>query len=127
MQKKYNALIENRIWKLVDRPTNQYVLTAKWAFKQKRDIDGNIKWYKAQQIAKGFEQYERIDYFEIFTIVVKPQTNKILFGITTKKKLHFYQIDIITVFLNSCLGKKVYIEQPLYFDNGNKDSVLLLL
>ena len=33
---------------------------------------------------------------------------------------------MITAFLNSCLGKKVYIKQPLYFDNGNKNQVLLL-
>lgn len=46
---------------------------------------------------------------------------------TAKKKLHSHQVDIITAFLNSHLGEKVYIEQPLYFDNGNKNQVLLSL
>ena len=32
---------------------------------------------------------------------------------------------MITTFPNSCLVEKVYIEQPLYFDNGNKNQVLL--
>ncbi len=37
MQREYGT------WKLVERPTDQHVLTAKWVFKRKRDIDGNIK------------------------------------------------------------------------------------
>ncbi len=59
--------------------------------------------------------------------MVKPQINKVLFAMTAKKKLHSHQVDMITAFLNSRLSEKVYIEQPLYFDNGNKNQVLLLL
>ncbi len=44
---------------------------------------------------------------------------------TAKKRLHSHQLDMITTFLNSRLVEKVYIEQPLYFDNGNKNQVLL--
>ena len=66
IQKEYDALIENSTWKLVDRPTDQQVWTAKWAFKRKQDIDGNIRQYKARGVARGFEQREGVDYFEIF-------------------------------------------------------------
>ena len=58
---------------------------------------------------------------------MKPLTNKVLFAMTAKRNLHSHQVDIITSFLNSRLGGKVYIEQPLYFNNGNKNQVLLLL
>ena len=101
MQREYDALIENGTWRLVDRPTDQHVLTAKWAFKRKRDIDGNIKRYKARWVARGFEQREGVDYFETFAAVVKPQTNKVLFAMTAKKNLHSHQVDMITAFLNS--------------------------
>lgn len=110
MLTKYNALIANGTEKLVERPTDQYVLTVKWAFKCKWDIDGNIKRYKACWVARGFEQREGVNYFETFAAMVKPQTNKILFAITAKKKLHSHQVDMITAFLNSCLGEKIYIE-----------------
>ena len=127
MQREYDALIANGTWKLVERPADQHVLTAKWAFKRKRDIEGNIKRYKARWVARGFQQREGVDYFETFAAVVKPQTNKMLFAMTAKKRLHSHQLDMITAFLNSRLGEKVYIEQPLYFNNGNKNQVLLLL
>ncbi len=127
MKREFDALIENGTWKLVDRPIDQHVLTAKWVFKRKQDIDSNIKRYKARWIAREFEQRDGVDYFETFATVVKPQTNKCLFAMTAKKNLHSHKVDMITAFLNSCLGEKVQIKQPLYFDNGNKNQVLLLL
>ena len=53
--------------------------------------------------------------------------NKALFAISAKKKLHFYQVDMITAFLNFRLTKRIYIEQPEHFHNGNKNQVLLFL
>lgn len=64
MQREYDALVGNGIWKPVDRSTDQHVLKAKWALKRKRDTDGNIKRYKARWVARGFEQREGIDHFE---------------------------------------------------------------
>ena len=127
MQVKYNTLISNCTWKLVDRLSDQHVLTDKWAFQQKRDINGNIKRYKVCWVARGFEQREGIDYFETFAGVVKTSTNKALFAIFAKTKLHSHQVDMISGFLNSCLTERVYIEKPEYFHNGNKNQVLLLL
>lgn len=63
MRTEYEALIANGTWVLVDRPKDQHVLTRKWAFKRKRDIDGNIKKYKARWVGRGFQQQEGIDYF----------------------------------------------------------------
>lgn len=100
----------NGTWKPVERPTDQNVLTAKWAFKRKRDIDGNIKRYKARWIARGFEQREGVYYFETIAAVVKPQTNKTLFAIPAKRRPHSHQVDMITAFLNSRLGERVLFE-----------------
>lgn len=59
--------------------------------------------------------------------MVKPKANKVSFAMTVKKNLHFYQVDMIAPVLNSHFGEKLYIEQPLYFGNSNKNHVLLLL
>lgn len=107
IQKEYDTLLTNRTWKLVKRLTNQCILRAKLAFKCKQDIDNNIKRYKICWVTRDFEQCEDIDYFKTFVAVVKSQTNKILFAMTVKKKLHFYQINIITAFLNSQFGKRI--------------------
>lgn len=127
MQVEYDALISNDTWKLVDRPSDQQVLTAKWVFKPKRDIDGTIQRYKACWVARESEQREGDDYFETFAAVVKATTSKALFAISAKKKLHSHQLDMVTAFFNSHLTERVYIEQPQYFLNGNNSHVFLLL
>ena len=102
--------MENGTWKLVDRPIDKQVLIAKWALKRKQDIDSKIRQYKARWVARGFDQRESVDYFETFAVMVKPQTNKVLFAITAKKNLQSHKVNMITTFLNSRLVEKVYIE-----------------
>ena len=126
MEIEYEALLANGTWELVERPTHQHVLTGKWAFKRKRNINGQIKRHKARWVGRGFEQREGVDYFQTFAAVVRASTNKALFAITANKKLHSYQIDAVTAFLNSCLDTEIYIEQPEMFHNGNYNQVLRL-
>lgn len=90
MQIEYDILITKKTWKLVECPTNQRILRAKQVFKWKQDIDNNIKRYKVRWVARDFKQCKDIDYFKTFAVIVKPQTNKILFAMTAKKKLYFY-------------------------------------
>lgn len=130
MRVEYEALIANGTWVLVDRPKDQHVLSGKWAFKRKRDINGNIKKYKARWVGRGFQQREGVDYFDYFETyasVVKSATNKALFAITAHKRLHSHQCDATTAFLNSQLWEKVFIEQPEFFHNDNSDQVLMPL
>lgn len=85
MRVEYEALIANGTWVFVDRPKDQHVLSGKWAFKRKRDINGNIKKYKARWVGRGFQQREGVDHFETYASVVKSETNKALFTITAHK------------------------------------------
>ena len=126
MEIEYEVLLANGTWELVERPTHQHVLTGKWAFKRKRNINSQVKRHKARWVGRGFEQRERVDYFETFAAVVKPSTNKALFAITANKKLYSHQFDAVTAFLNSCLDTEGYIEQPEMFHNGNYNQVLRL-
>lgn len=127
MKVEYKALIANGTWVLVDCSKDQHILSGKWAFKRKRDINGSIKKYKARWVGRGFQQREGVDYFETYASVVKSATNKALFAITAHKRLHSHQCDAVTAFLNSQLWEKVYIKQPEFFHNGNLDQVLMLL
>ncbi len=127
MRVEYEALIANGTWVLVDCPNHQHVLSGKWAFKQHRDINSNIKKYRARWVGRCFQQREEVDYFETYASVVKAATNKALFAVTAHKRLHFHECDAITAFPNSQLWEEVYIEQPEFFHNGNSIQVLMLL
>ena len=43
----------------------------KWVFKVKHKPDGFVDRYKARLVAKGFHQQPRLNYGEIFSLIIK--------------------------------------------------------
>src|SRR5436190_12744943 len=64
MQKEYDSIIKNNMWKLVPRPTNAKVIKSHWVYPVK---DGEL--YKAWFCTKGFTQRWGEDYHETFAPV----------------------------------------------------------
>ena len=50
---KVDSLVENKVFTVVDRPSDKPVITSKWVFKRKKGIDGKVEKYKARIVAKG--------------------------------------------------------------------------
>lgn len=126
MKIKYGALLVNVTWILVNLSEHQHVLTGKWAFKCKRDINGNIKKYKARWVRKGSQQQKGIDYFQTYASVVKIETNKALFPVIVKNRLYSHHCDVIMAFFNPWLQEEFYIKQIKFFHNGDNSQVLIL-
>lgn len=61
------GLEENLTWKIVDLPYNAMPIGNKWVYKIKRLSDGSVERYKAQLVAKGYNQVEGLVYFDTFT------------------------------------------------------------
>lgn len=81
MQLELQALHKNHTWHLVPPPTNAKIIGCKWVFKLKLKLDGTIERHKARLVAKGFHQTQGLDYFETFSLVVKPTTIQIVLSI----------------------------------------------
>ena len=54
-------------WELVYVPKYKYVISVKWIYKTKQDVDGNVEKHKARMIARGFTQQLDIDFNETFS------------------------------------------------------------
>lgn len=60
----------------------------------KRDINGVITRFKAQQIVKSYLQQYGVDFNQIFLAIVKLMAFKILFAITTYYNFYINQMDV---------------------------------
>ena len=56
MKEEFQALQANQTWILCPRPPYHNVTTNKWVFQVKQKTDGTLDRFKAQLVAKGFQQ-----------------------------------------------------------------------
>ena len=69
MKSEIESMKENQVWNLIDPPDGVRTIECKWIYKKKKDMDGNVHIYKAQLVAKGFQQVWGVDYDETFSPV----------------------------------------------------------
>jgi len=69
--------------------------------------DGDVVRYKARLIAKGYTQWEGIDYNEVFSPVVKHLSIQILLALVAQYELELDQLDVKTAFFHGDLEEKI--------------------
>ena len=74
------------------------VLDSVWAFKIKRYPDGNLRKLKARFCVKGFQQIEKVNYFETYSPVVSWSTVQLIFAIALILDLQSVQVDYTAYF-----------------------------
>ena len=63
-------------------------------------------------IAKEYLQTQGLDYFETFSLAVKPSTLRLVLGLAVSMKWPLKQLDIHNAFLNGDLAEVVFMKQP---------------
>ena len=95
---------------LVDVPKDKDVISVKWIYKTKQDVDRNVQKYKARMVARGFTHQPNIDFNETFALVAHMDTVRTILAIAAQNKWHVIQMDVKSEFLNGYLEEKVYVE-----------------
>lgn len=127
MQAEYLALMINGTWSLIRPPPNANVIGCKWVYRVKLKLDGTIDWYKARFVAKGFHQEEGMDYFDTFSLVVKPTTIRLVITVALSQQWPFRQLDINNAFLHGTLSETVYMEQSKGFVDSSHPNYVCKL
>ena len=129
MTKEYDSLLKHQTFILVDRPKDHDVITGRWVFSNKLDINPiSLDLFtraKARWVARGFLQ----KYGESFTDTYAPMSRmpsiRIMMFFCAQFGFLAFQLDVETAYLNAPLDHKVYIEQPAGFTK-DKSKVCLL-
>ena len=99
MREEMNSLWKNDTYELIELPKRRKSLKNKWVFKLKNDDEKLLK-YKARLMVKGFGQKQGIDFDEIFSLVVKMCSIRVILGLATSMNLELKQLDVKTTFLH---------------------------
>jgi hypothetical protein len=116
MEDEYAALLQNHTWDLVPRPHGANIVTGKWIFKHKFNVDGSFERYKARWVLRGFTQRPDIDFDETFSPVVKSATVRTVLSLAVSSSCPIHQLDVKNAFLHGTLSETVYCSQPSGFE-----------
>ncbi|GKB02667.1 retrotransposon protein, putative, ty1-copia subclass [Tanacetum coccineum] len=106
-------------------PAGQKLVSCKWLVKIKEGIEGVQKpRYKARLVARGFTLRVCIDYNEVFSLVVRHTSIRVILTLTACKDYELEQLDVKTEFLHGNLEEVIYMRQPPGYEQGNKVCLL---
>ena len=108
MKDEMDSLLGNHICDLVELTKDKKALHNKWVYRLNNEYDDS-KWYKARLVVKGFEQKHGIDYSEVFFLVVKNTTIRLVLRMVASENLHLEQLDVKIAFFHGDLEKEIYM------------------
>lgn len=106
IQEELKSITNTHTWDLVHLSPNKSSIGCKWIFKINLFVNGTIERYKACNRTHG------LDYLEIFCIVIKMTTIRLLLSIASSLNWNLHQLNINTAFLHGDLIEDVYMKCP---------------
>jgi hypothetical protein len=122
MNEEFDALKQNKTWRLVPFREGKNIIDCRWIYKIKRKADGSIDRYKARLVAKGFKHRYGIDYEDTFSPVVKIATVRLVLAVSVSRGWSLRQLDVKNAFLHGVLEEEVYMRQPPGYEDKGKPS-----
>ncbi|CAL8119329.1 unnamed protein product [Prunus armeniaca] len=133
MNEEIKSLQKNRTWELVDLPTGKKLVGCRWVYTMKYKAYSNIERFKARLVTEGYTQTYGIDYMEIFALVAKINTVRVLLSLAVNLDWPLQQFDVKNAFLHVELTDKVYMDLPsgclipgIHRGKSNSDRTLFL-
>nr|GFB27713.1 putative ribonuclease H-like domain-containing protein [Tanacetum cinerariifolium] len=93
------------------------VVGTKWVYRNKKDERGIVIKNKARLVAQGHTQEEGIDYKEVFAPVARIEAIRLFLAYASFMGFPVYQMDVKSAFLYGTIKEKVYVCQPLGFED----------
>ena len=117
---------KNDTYELTELPKGRKALKNKWVFKLKHDDEKLLK-YKVRLVVKGFSQKQGIDFDEMFSLVVKMCSIRVILGLAASMNLELEQLDVKIAFLHGDLNEEIFMEQPEGFKVKRKENMVCKL
>jgi len=78
--------------------------------------------YKTRLVVKGYSQTKSVDFNEVFSLVVKHTSIRVLLAMVTWFDLELEQFDVKITFLHGELEEQIFMHQPEGFVIEGKED-----
>ncbi|KAE8734503.1 hypothetical protein F3Y22_tig00000764pilonHSYRG00191 [Hibiscus syriacus] len=95
MDEEIKAIEKNDTWELTSLPKGHKVIGVKWVYKTKQNAKGEIERHKARLVSKGYSQKDVIDYDEVFALVARLETIRLIISLAAQNKWKIQQMDVL--------------------------------
>jgi hypothetical protein len=112
MSEEISSIEENNTWDLVNLLAGHRPIGLKWVYKLKKNAIGEIVKHKARLVAKGYVQKARVDFDEVYALVARFDSMRMLLALAAQEKWMVHHMDVKSTFLNGDLREEVYVIQP---------------
>ncbi|GJT68775.1 putative ribonuclease H-like domain-containing protein [Tanacetum coccineum] len=117
MQEELLQFKLQQVWTLVDLPYGKRAIGTKWVYKNKKEERGIVIRNKARLVAQCYTHEEGIDYDEVFAPLARIEAIRLFLAHASFKDFVVYQMDVNSAFLYGKIKEKVYVYQPLGFED----------
>ncbi|CAM9425457.1 unnamed protein product [Choristocarpus tenellus] len=93
-------------------PQGRSPVKARFIFKIKRTINGDIERFKVRLVAWGFSQQEGVDYFSTFSRVVGFDVIRVVLATAANKIWDINSLDFTQAYLNAPLIEDAWLQLP---------------
>ena len=106
------SLNKNKTWEYSELPKGKKLIGCKWVFRKKEAVsEKEEERFKARLVAKGYSQRHGIDYDEVFLVVVRHTSIRVVLALVAHQNLELEQLDVKTAFLHGNLEEEIFMEQ----------------
>nr|GEX21216.1 putative ribonuclease H-like domain-containing protein [Tanacetum cinerariifolium] len=118
-----SPILTNRVYKdhhvtpNIDLPKGKRAIGSKWVFRNKNDERGIVIRNKARLITLGYTQEAGIDYEKVFAPVARIEAIRLFVACAAFMGFMVYQMDVKSAFIYGIIEEKVYVCQPLGFED----------
>jgi hypothetical protein len=122
MNQEIEAIERNETWELTNLSLRGKIIGVKWIFKTKLNEHREVDKYKTRLVAKGYNQQYRVDYAEVFALVARLDTIRMVLSLAAQKSWLIYQLDVKLAFLHGEINEEVFVDQPPSYEQKGEET-----
>ena len=81
MEEEIQSIEKNYTWELTTLPKDNRAIGVKWVYKMKKNAHGEVERHKEILVAKVYKQGHGVDYEEVFALVARMGTIRLLISL----------------------------------------------